>query len=178
MTPQKPSTKTPSSSYFLIRFVSNRSLCFSNLKRQTANQFELLNAQSLIWFFNDLDSRVGRSEALFLLLSPNLIFYFLWVHCAVSLWWQTWVSLKASQWICIIVEILELGRSEAWIFSQFCPLYFHDFVWKLKIGLWTLQVSCMMRNIKKLQLSLADASVLIIVDSDTNCRVIFKPLYI
>lgn len=53
MTSHSPKPRTPPSSPFFFSwcFVMSRCLNFSYQKRQTENQFEFLNAQSLICFF-------------------------------------------------------------------------------------------------------------------------------
>ena len=106
----------------VICMILNKPLFIFNLDWQMTN---LLNCwiPGLLSGFYDLYSWIGRSDALFqsAFMSPNLSFlvFLLFVRCAISLWWQYWFSLKASLWICLNVEIHELGRSEAWIIFVF-----------------------------------------------------------
>ena len=121
---RSPSPKTPSifaSSNFCIALNNSLNLFFFNLERQMTNLLNCWMLRHLFGFlwFRFLNRKIWCSLSFCFYVFKSQLSWVFFNYCAVSQWWQFWFSLKAGLWICLTVEIHELGRSEAWIVLVF-----------------------------------------------------------
>ena len=100
---------------------------FFNLERQMMNLLNcwmlcLLFGFRFLWF-SFLNRKIWWSLSFCFYVFKSQLSWVFFYYCAGSLWWQFYFPLKAGLWICLAIEMHELGWSEAWMVLVFFFFY-------------------------------------------------------